>query len=127
MDVPVCSIYGQPRNLKDCVYWSISTDDTGSKDEDGSSTVRSVFDLTVKRAKEFEIDSSELSYEFIESLMKRTIPAVASVNSLLAAKAIDVAFVNRSHLNFWMVNLECGYYEMSTRLQVSEKCMYCGG
>lgn len=119
-DIPVCSIYGQPRDLKDCVYWSLSL---SSRTED----FEFIYSKTKERAKEFGIDASNLSFDYIEGLMKRTIPAVASVNSLLAAKSLEILCNCDGRLddNFWMVNLECGYYEMQANLEVSEDCIFC--
>ena len=60
--------------------------------------------------------------------MKRTIPAVASVNSLLAAKGLEVLILSwkgKINDNFWMINLENGFYEMSCNLEKSKDCYIC--
>lgn len=116
MNIPVCSIYGQPKNLKDCIYWSLNQ----------NNNLESVYELTNERAKVFEIDSTELSFQLIQSLMKRTIPAVASINSLLAAKGLEI-LLNRkeSETNFWLANLENGIYEFETVLEKNENCFIC--
>ena len=117
--VPICSIYGQPRNLKDCIYWSFN------KVKD-SSDVKSIYELAKERANEFGIDSTDLSYQLIASLMKQTIPAVASVNSLLAAKALEI-LLNREEIeaNFWLTNLENGIYEFETTIEKNNECFIC--
>lgn len=117
--VPICSIYGQPRNLKDCVYWSLN------KAED-SGDVKSIYELTKERANEFGIDSTDLSYQSISSLMKQTIPAVASVNSLLAAKALEILLKREEiEANFWLTNLENGIYEFETTIEKNNECFIC--
>lgn len=116
MNIPVCSIYGQPRNLKDCIYWSLNR----------TKALEAVYELTKERAKEFEIDSSDLSLPLIKSLMKRTIPAVASINSLLAAKGLEILLDRHGiESNFWLTNLENGIYEFETVLEKRMDCFIC--
>lgn len=114
-EIPVCSVFGKPRDLKDCVYWS-STRTTDLKE---------IYNLTIERAKEFCINFEDLSFSFINNLFKRSIPAVASVNSLLAAKGLELIFKSEDSLNFWMINLENGYYEFFTLLEINENCIIC--
>lgn len=118
IDVAVCSVYGEPRDLKDCVYWSLTR--LTSKD------LKEIYDLSRRRAEEFSIDTTDLSFSFIKNLMTRSIPAVASVNSILAAKALEILFSrNNFNFNFWMVNLENGYYEFETLLEPDDNCLIC--
>lgn len=117
-EIPVCSVYGQPRDLKDCVYWSLQQESRGSD-------LQNIYNLAMDRAEKFSIDTNELSFSFIKNLITRTIPAVASVNSLLAAKALEL-FINRQfENNFWMINLENGYYELSSLLEIDANCFIC--
>lgn len=124
VDVAVCSVYGEPRDLKDCVYWSLTR--VASKD------LNDIYDLTRRRAEEFFIDTTDLSFSFIKNLMTRSIPSVASVNSVLAAKGIEILFNVKlagekclNYFNFWMVNLENGYYEFETLLEPDYNCLIC--
>lgn len=122
-EFPVCSVYGQPRDLKDCVYWSLQQESHTSPNL--VDDLQNIYNLVKDRAEKFSISTSELSFTFIKNLITRTIPAVASVNSLLAAKGLEL-LVNRQFTdNFWMINLENGYYELSTLLEFDENCMIC--
>ena len=121
-EIPVCSLYGQPRDLKDCVYWSLQQETLSTVSVDD---LKNIYSLTKDRAEKFSIATSELSFSFIKTLITRTIPAVASVNSLLAAKGLEL-FINRQFKNnFWMINMENGYYELSTLLEIDENCLIC--
>ena len=117
-EIPVCSVYGRPRDLKDCVYWSLTR----------VNDLKEIYNLTTKRAIEFSIDKTELSFAFVKNLMTTSIPAVASVNSLLAAKGLEILFKRGEKNilnNFWMVNLENGYYEFETLIESDENCLIC--
>lgn len=117
-EIPVCSVYGRPRDLKDCVYWSLAR----------ATDLKEIYNLTKRRSIEFCIDSTDLSFAFIKNLITRSIPAVASVNSLLAAKGLEIIFKSseRGKLNnFWMINLENGYYEFETLIESDENCLVC--
>jgi NEDD8-activating enzyme E1 len=121
-EIAVCSVYGHSRDLKDCVYWSLTRVNDGND-------VKEIYDLTKKRASQFSINTTDLSYSFIKNLVTRSIPAVASVNSILAAKGLEIIF-NRKEVkvisnNFWMTNLENGYYEFEALLEPDENCIIC--
>lgn len=124
-DVAVCSVYGEPRDLKDCVYWCLTRVNTSNNLQD----LKEIYELTRKRAEEFSIDTTVLSFTFIKNLITRSIPAVASVNSILAAKALEIIFNRESldNFNFWLVNLENGYYEFETLLEADDNCIICKG
>lgn len=123
-DIAVCSVYGHSRDLKDCVYWSL----TRVKD---ANDLKDIYDLTKKRASQFSINTTDLSYSFIKNLITRSIPALASVNSILAAKGLEIIFSKGGgggeviSNNFWMTNLENGYYEFETLLEPDENCIIC--
>ena len=120
--IPICSIYGQPRNLKDCIYWSLHK----IKNCDLEFSFDSVYELARERCKEFGIDSTDLSWQLIQSLMKRTVPAVASINSFLAVKGLEI-LLNRREIesNYWLINLENGIYEFETVLEKHSNCFIC--
>lgn len=122
-EIAVCSVYGQPRNLKDCVYWSLNQVDDGLGDLDA------IYRMAKSRAEEYVINTSQLNYEFIRKLMVKTVPAVASVNSLLAAQGLSLMIKHlkgeENNFNFYMTNLENGYYEMATELEADPDCLIC--
>lgn len=124
LNIPVCSIYGQPRNLNDCVFWSLAR--CADRND-----LQQIYDEAKGRADSFAINSRELSFEMIKRLMIGSIPAVASVNSLLASKGIEllIRFLRGEKggedSNFWMINLEGGYYEFCTLLERRDDCEVC--
>lgn len=121
-EIAVCSVYGKPRDLKDCVYWTLNhLDNSGDLDL--------IFRMTERRAEDHLINSDQLNFDFIERLMKRAVPAVASVNSLLASQGLSLLFrhingIENEH-NFYMTNLENGYYEMKVELERDHDCFIC--
>ena len=119
LSIPVCSIYGEARNLNDCIFWSMAR--CANKDDLGV-----IYKEAKDRADLFGIDASELSFELIKKLIIKSIPAVASVNSFLASKGIELLFQNGGDDNFWMINFESGYYEFATKLEKNERCEICG-
>lgn len=122
-EIPICSIYGVPRDLRDCVFWALQLDETRKKN------IEIIYEVTKRRAQEFFIETNELSYAFIKNLMERTVPAVGSVNSLLAAQGLNILIQQWSkkqqQKNFWMTNLENGYYSFSTCLESDPDCFIC--
>lgn len=130
--VPVCSVYGHPRDLKDCVFWSLNAAEEGEV----NSGLDVIFARAFERAESFSIDTSDLSYKYIQDLMTKAVPAVASVNSVLSVEGLRLFLELKQVIlgerewtgqenNFWMINLEEGYYEMGTRLEALPDCIIC--
>lgn len=123
-DIAVCSLYGQPRDLKDCILWSLN------RVEDASD-LKGIYELAKNRAVEHAIDISTLSFDLINKFIRKSIPAVASVNSLLAVQGLTLLLnylkgvANEDDNNFYMANLENGYYEMGVKLEADPSCSIC--
>ncbi len=116
--IPVCQVHGQPRNLKDCIIWAAQSEKAKK------SEVNEIILVAKERAESFSISSEGLDEKLVNSVLNLTVPAVASVNSLIAAKAVHLLFF-ASELNFYFYNLQEGIYEHSVLLEHDPNCPFC--
>lgn len=126
--VPICSVRGQPQTLEQCIQWALYSGAVldGPFEPHNPRHLQTVHDAVCRRAQSHAINPASLSFAMIASLARGAIPAVASVNAIVAAQAIAMLLVPASETcNFRLINLEAGVYSHSVNLERDLTCVVC--
>lgn len=95
--LPMCTIINNPRNLKHVIEYvitiiypldSIKWDDVFADDK-SDKIYQNILDASFTRAKEFNIDTSELNLAYVMGVIKRIIPSVSTMNAMIAANTCN--------------------------------------
>lgn len=134
---PLCTIANKPRLPEHCIeyvkliLWP-RKEPFGpgiQVDKDQKSHIDWIHEESVKRAREYNIEPP--SYRFSQGVIKRTIPAVSSTNSCIAALCAMEAFKLVTECaqpmnNFQVMNLSSGFYSYTFEAEKDENCLVCG-
>lgn len=130
--LPLCQVRGRPESIQDCILWAAASS--------SRSDLHSLLELARHRALSFSIPTADLSEELLASVLDLTVPAVASVNAFIAAKAVQLflsavelslsesepsASSKETPFNFLFYSFEEGFYEHSVLLEKDPQCPFC--
>lgn len=152
---PICTLANTPRLPEHCVEWAYLLEwprvflnasvDSFSKQEvfeplDGKNSnfepdnIRHIDWLvkrSIERANKFQIPSSSINRFFVQGIVKRIIPAVASTNAIIAAsccnEALKILTESNPFLDNYMMYVgEDGAYTYTFNLEKRSDCPVCG-
>lgn len=113
--LPVCSLYGQPRNIQDCLLYAMATSENDK-----------IIPAAINRAHQFNFPVDESSLPALLARLQSTaIPAVASVNALIAVKALQLLTDACNQESIYFLNCESGVYWQSLQLEIDPLCPFC--
>jgi ubiquitin-activating enzyme E1 C len=123
--IPLCSLVGRPRTLHDCILWALYSEGraTGRLEIE----LESVLEAAKTRAETHKLSTAGLSMEMVRAIVngQTAIPAIASVNSLIAALALAWTLGPDDGCNFMYLNAEDGFYCVRLRLEADPQCVVC--
>jgi len=153
-NVAICTIAGKPRKPEHCVLYAGLVafqakqggkeqdkwgapflDEKGQPikkwDSDEPEHMKWLWEIAVGHAKKFELDHKEVTFKLTKTVLKNTIPAIASTNALVAAIATHEAFklctgVAPPLANYVRWNGKRGIFTSNQKFVKNEKCTVCG-
>ncbi|VDC06545.1 unnamed protein product [Peniophora sp. CBMAI 1063] len=132
---PICTIANTPRLPEHCIEWASVLEWPrvhGEKkmDTDDPDHISWLYDVALKRAKEFNIEG--VTWSLTQGVVKNIIPAIASTNAIIAAsccnEAFKIATSSAAYLNnyFMLIGTE-GVYSYTFEHERRLNCPVCGG
>lgn len=135
---PLCTIANKPRLPEHCIEYvktimwpKLEPFGPGiALDKDQRAHIDWIHEKSIARAREYNIET--FTYRFTQGVVKRTIAAVSSTNSCVAALCAMEAFklatdcVNKLMNNFQVINLSSSFYSYTFEAEKDPNCLVCG-
>ncbi|QLL31359.1 hypothetical protein HG536_0B02220 [Torulaspora globosa] len=130
---PLCTIANNPRNLEHVISYAVTVSFPEANLDDPQDIQR-LFDLSLERARAFNIDAKELTIEYLLGVVKHIIPSCSSTNSIVAAActsrivSIYYDLVDFDTMpTFTVFNGSNGFFTHSFQYQRNADCIVCKG
>lgn len=158
--VAICTIAGKPRKPEHCVLFaglvafdekqkSVKKSEDSEElkwgppflgengkpiqkwDSDEPEHMKWLWEVAQEHAKKFELDYKEITFKLTKTVLKNTIPAIASTNALVAAIATHEAFKLSTSAapvlnNYVRWNGKRGIFTSNQAFVKNDKCTVCG-
>jgi len=152
--VAVCTLAGKPRKPEHCVLYAgvvafpIKQKGTEPEkwgppfknekgevltkwDSDEPEHMKWLWETAQAHAKKFELNVKEITFKLTKTVLKNTMPAIASTNALIAAIAVHEAFKlcsgsSPALSNYVRWNGKRGIFTSNQKFIKNEKCTVCG-
>jgi len=152
--VAVCTLAGKPRKPEHCIlyagvvafpekqkgkepekYGPPFTDNKGTPltkwDSDEPEHMKWLWETAQAHAKRFELDTNAVTFKLTKTVLKNTMPAIASTNALVAAIAVHEAFKlctgsAPALSNYVRWNGKRGIFTSNQKFVKNDKCTVCG-
>lgn len=133
---PLCTIANKPRLPEHCIEYvklilwpRLEPFGRGIQpDKEQMAHIDWIHERSVERARQFNIEPP--THRFSQGVIKRTIPAVSSTNSCVAALCAMEAFKLVTECaqpmnNFQVMNLSSGFYSYTFEAEKDDNCLVC--
>lgn len=130
---PLCTIANNPRTLEHVITYA-ATVSFPQANLDDPQDVQNLLDLSLNRAREFDIDHKELTRDYLLGIVKHIIPSCSSTNAIVAAActsqvvSIFYDLVDFDTMpTFTVFNGSSGFFTHSFRYERNANCIVCQG
>jgi len=153
-NVPICTVAGKPRKPEHCILYAglvaFPAKQKGTEqekwgppfmsekgtplakwDSDNPEQMKWLWEVAVAHAKKFELEVKEVTFKLTKTVLKNTMPAIASTNAVIAAIATHEAFklctgAAPALSNYCRWNGKRGIFTGNQKFEKNEKCTVCG-
>lgn len=128
---PMCTVANNPRSLEHVIEY-VATVECPDANLDDPKELQRMLELSLRRSREFHIDTKDLSVGFMLGIIKHIIPSVSSTNAIVAATCCNVMvkiyydLIDYSEMpNFTTINGADGFFFHSFQYKRKPNCLVC--